>query len=241
VAVAEALRRQHPAHDDHRGPPDAGREHLRGDIAEGAAQQDLVVLAGVGDHRRRAVRPVARGQLGDDLLDPLHGQVQHQRCPGRAEAGQVLARRHRRRPVRDPAEDDRLPDAGDRELAPQGRGGRRERGHPGGDVVADAGLVKPAGLLGDGAEDRRVTRAEPDHVTSGRVGLRHGRDDLVQGQVGGVDQPRARRAVREDLGRDEAPGVQAHRAPRQQALRPDGDQVGRARAGPNEMNGHAFS
>jgi hypothetical protein len=62
-------------------------------------------------------------QLGDDLLDPLHGQVQHQRRPGRAEAGQVLARRHRRRPVRDPAEDDRLPDAGHGELAPQGRGG----------------------------------------------------------------------------------------------------------------------
>ena len=241
MAVAEPLRRQHPAHDDHRGLRDAGREHLRGDIAEGAAQHDLVVPARVGDHRRRAGGPVVRRQLGDDLLDPLHGQVQHQRRPGRAEAGQVLARRHRRRPVRDPAEDDRLPDAGHGELAPQGRGGRRERGHPRGDVVADAGLVKPAGLLGDGAEDRRVPRAEPHHVTSGRVGLRHRRDDLVQGQVGGVDQPRARRAVREDLGRDEAPGVQAHRALCQQALRPDGDQVSRARSGADEMNGHAFS
>ena len=241
MAVAEPLRRQHPAHDDHRGLPDAGRQHLGGDIAQGAAQHDLVVPAGVGDHRRRAVGPVVRRQLGDDLFDPLHGQVQHQRRPGRAEAGQVLARRHRRRPVRDPAEDDRLPDAGHRELAPQGRGGRRERGHPRGDVVADAGLVKPAGLLGDGAEDRRVTRAEPHHVTPGRVGLRHRRDDLVQGQVGGVDQPRARRAVREELGRDEAAGVQAHRALRQQALRPDGDQVSRARAGADEMNGHAFS
>jgi hypothetical protein len=241
VAVAEPLRRQHPADDDHRGLGDAGREHLRGDIAEGAAQHDLVAPAGIGDHRRRAVGPVVRRQLGDDLLDPLHGQVQHQRRPGRAEAGQVLARRHRRRPVRDPAEDDRLPDAGHGELAPQGGGGRRERGHPRGDVVADAGLVKPAGLLGDGAEDRRVTRAEPHHVTPGRVGLRHRRDDLVQGQVGGVDQPRARRAVREELGRDKAAGVQAHRALRQQALRPDGDQVSRARAGADEMNGHAFS
>jgi len=157
VAVAEALRRQHPAHDDHRRLRDAGLEHLRGDIAKGAAQQDLGVLAGVGDHRGRAVGPVVRRQLGDDLLDPLHGQVQHQRRPGRAEAGQVLTRRHRRRPVRDPAEDDRLPDAGHRELAPQGRGGRRERRHPGGDVVAEAGPVKPASLLGDGAEDRRVT------------------------------------------------------------------------------------
>jgi hypothetical protein len=241
VAVAEALRRQHPAHDDHRGPPDPGREHLRGDVPEAAAQQDLAVLAGGGDHRRRAVGPVVRRELGDDLLDPLHGQVQHQRRPGRAEAGQVLARRHRRRAVRDPAEDDGLPHAGHRELAPQGRGGGRERGHPRGDVVADAGLVKPSRLLGDGAEDRRVTRAEPHHVTSGRVGLRHRRDDLVQGQVGGVDQPRARRAVREDLGRDQAPGVQAHRALRQQALRPDGDQVSRARAGADEMNGHSFS
>jgi hypothetical protein len=241
VAVAEPLRGQHPADDDHRGLRDAGRQHLRRDIAEGAAQQDLVVPAGVGDHRRRAVGPVVRRQLGDDLLGPLHGQVQHQRRPGRAEAGQVLARRHRRRPVRDPAEDDRLPDAGHGELAPQGGGGRRERGHPRGDVVADAGLVKPAGLLGDGAEDRRVTRAEPHHVTPGRVGLRHRRDDLVQGQVGGVDQPRARRAVREELGRDKAAGVQAHRALRQQALRPDGDQVSRARAGADEMNGHAFS
>jgi hypothetical protein len=141
VAVAEALRRQHPADDDHRRPPDAGREHLRGDIAQAAAQQDLVVLAGERDHRRRAVGTVARRQLGHHLLDPLDGQVQHQRRPGRAQAGQVLARRHRRRAVRDPGEDDRLPDAGHGELAPQGRRGGRERGHPRGDVVADAGLV----------------------------------------------------------------------------------------------------
>jgi hypothetical protein len=241
VAVTEPLRRQHPAHDDHRGPPDAGREHLRGDIAEGAAQHDLVLLAGEGHHRRRALGPVVRRQLGDHLLDPLDGQVQHQRRPGRAQAGQVLARRHGRRAVRDPGEDDRLPDARHGELAPQGRRGRRERGHARGYVVADAGLFESARLLGNGAEDRRVARAEPDHVKAGRVRLRHRRDDLVQGQVGGVDQPGIRRAVREDLGRDEAPGIQAHRALRQQALRPDGDQVSGAGACTDEMNGHSFS
>jgi hypothetical protein len=77
VAVAEALRRENLAHDDHRGALDTDGKHLRGDVTEGAAQQDLVVLAGVGDNRRGAIGPVVRRQFGDHVLDPLDGEVQH--------------------------------------------------------------------------------------------------------------------------------------------------------------------
>jgi hypothetical protein len=241
VAVAETVRREHPPHDDHRGALDPGGKHLCGDIAERAAQQDLVLLAREGDHGRRAVGSVMRRQFADDVLDPLHGQVHHERGTGGPEGGQVLARRHRRRAVRDAGEDDGLADAGHGELAPQGGGGGRERGHARGDVVGDAGPVEATGLLGDGAEDRRVARAEPDDVEPAGVRGGHGRDDLVQGEVGGVDQPGIRRAVREHLGGDEAAGVQAHRALRKQSLRPDGDQVSGTRAGADEMNGHGFS
>jgi hypothetical protein len=241
MAVAEALRREHLAHNDHRGAPHAGGDHLCRDVAEGAAQQDLAVLAGVGDNRRGAIGSVVRRQLGDHVFDPLDGQVQHECGAGGTEAGQVLARRHRRGAVRDPGEDHRLAETGHRELAPQRRRGRRERGHARGDVVADPGPVKPAGLLGDRAEDRRVARAEPDHVKPGGVRVRHGRDDLVQGQVGGVDQPGTGRAVLQDFGRDEAPGVQAHRASGEQPLRANGDQVGGTGAGTDEMDGQWFS
>ena len=89
-------------------------------------------LAGVGNDRRRAVRTVVRRQLGDDLLDALDGEVQHQRRAGRAEAGQVLARRHRRGPLRDPGQHHRLADAGHGELAAAGpRRPRRKPARPG--------------------------------------------------------------------------------------------------------------
>jgi hypothetical protein len=78
VAVAESLGGQHPADDDHRGAADASGQHLRGDVGKCAAQGDFPFLAGVGDDGDRAAWPVVRGELGDDLLAPLHGQVQHQ-------------------------------------------------------------------------------------------------------------------------------------------------------------------
>ena len=210
MAVAEALRGQDLADDDHRRPPHPGGEHLGGDVAEGAAQRDLVVLARVGDDRRRAVAPVMRQQVGHDLLDPLDGQVQHQRGANGAEAGQVLPWRHRGGPLRDPGEHHRLADAGDGQLAAQGgrRGGERRDARR--DVVGDAEPVKAARLLGDGAEDGGITRAEPDHVAPRRVRPGHHRDDLLQGEVGGVGQRGVRRAVREHLGGHEAARVQAY-------------------------------
>ena len=62
--------------------------------------------------------------------------------------------------------------------------------------------------------------------------------DLVERQRRGVDQPRVRRAVREQLRRHDRAGVEADRAARQQVAAAQGDQVGRARAGADEMHGH---
>src|SRR5262249_9735605 len=69
VAVAGSVGGQHAADDDDRGALDAGRVHLGGDVGEGAAQDRLGGLAGVGDHRRRAVGAVVGQQLRDDLVD----------------------------------------------------------------------------------------------------------------------------------------------------------------------------
>ena len=63
-------------------------------------------------------------------------------------------------------------------------------------------------------------------------------DDLVQVQRPGVDNAGSRRTQRQQvLGHDRA-GVQAHRAALQQALPADGDQVGRAGPGADEIDGH---
>jgi len=72
-------------------------------------------------------------------------------------------------------------------------------------------------------------------------GLHVLRDDLVQGQVGGVDQPGTLRAVRQQLLRDEAAGVQADLAPLDEALAADRDQVGGARPRTDEVDPHAFT
>src|SRR6202012_2097689 len=64
---------------------------------------------------------------------------------------------------------------------------------------------------------------------------------LIQRQVGGFGQRGVRRAVREDLGGDQAAGVEADRALGEQPLGADGDQVRGARPGADEVDGHGLS
>src|ERR1700722_15177698 len=62
--------------------------------------------------------------------------------------------------------------------------------------------------------------------------------DGVEVERRGVDHARALRAERDDLARYQRTREQAHRATRDQVLSAHGDQVGRARAGADEMHGH---
>ena len=79
---------------------------------------------------------------------------------------------------------------------------------------------------------------DPRHVMCrgvGRLDLGH---DLVEVHGGGVDDPRPGRGLGHDLGRHQRARVEADRAALDQPQAADGDQVGGARAGADEMDGH---
>jgi hypothetical protein len=181
------------------------------------------------------VRRELRGQLGD----PLDGEVQHQRRAGGRVGGELLTGRHRGGPGAGPGEDDGLPHPRHGQLALERRRGRGERRDAGHDLVGHPGRVEPAHLLGHGAPDRRVAGVQPGHVEAGLVRGDQLGGDLVEVEVGGVDQARARRRGVEQLAWHERPGVQAHRRRRDQPRRPQRDQVRRARPRPDEVDRHA--
>ena len=71
--------------------------------------------------------------------------------------------------------------------------------------------------------------------------LAHMRDDVVQGQWCGVDQPRAERSRGEDRARHERARIETNRAALDQPQCAHRDQVGRTGAGADEMHGHCSS
>jgi hypothetical protein len=95
-----------------------------------------------------------------------------------------------------------------------------------------------AHLLGHRAEDRRVAGVEAGDVVSVGVGGGEFRDDLVEGERGGVDLARAEWAVVEEFVRDERTGVEADRCGGDQVAAADRDQIGGARTGSDEVHGH---
>src|SRR6185437_14905308 len=64
------------------------------------------------------------------------------------------------------------------------------------------------------------------------------RRDLVQRHRRGVDDAGIRRAVFEQGGRHQRPGIKADRAARDQVAAAHGDEVRRTRSGADEMDGH---
>ena len=91
---------------------------------------------------------------------------------------------------------------------------------------------------GDRAEDRRVARVEAGHVLPGLVRGGDLGDDPVQVELGGVDQLRVRRALGEQLRGDEGARVEADAALREGPRAAHGDEVGRAGARADEVDGH---
>ena len=79
---------------------------------------------------------------------------------------------------------------------------------------------------------------QPRHVLPLRVRLREFGDDGVERQRRGVDDPRARRAMREDLARHQRAGIEADGAARDEIAPAHGDEIGRAGTGADEMNRH---
>jgi len=135
-----------------------------------------------------------RQEFGDDPVDVPHRQMQHEQGTGAPERGQVLAFRHRRRLVGHPGEDHGLAHGGDCQLTPERRSCGREGGDPGNYRVVDTALVEAPHLLGDGTEDRGVTGVQPCDIHACSVRIDQLGDDLVEVEVGGIDQARPGRA-----------------------------------------------
>ena len=163
----------------------------------------------------------------------------HERRAGGGEGGEALALGHGGGAHGGAGHDDRLGDVGQGQLAAEGRGRGGEGRHAGRDRPADAERVEPADLLGDRAVERGVAGMDPGHVLSGRMrGLDLG-DDLRRGAGTPCRSP----------GRPQAPRPRPRPAPASRhrgrpgsawisAQPAHGDQVGRARPGTDEMDGH---
>ena len=79
----------------------------------------------------------------------------------------------------------------------------------------------------------------PRNALPGCMGALHLRDDLVQGQRRRIDAPRAGFGEVQDLARHQGAGVEHQVGALDQALAAQGQQVGRARSGTDEVHSHA--
>ena len=168
-------------------------------------------------------------------------QVDGERRATRPQPLELLAGRHRARLHGGARGDHGLRDLRQGQLASERGGGGDEGGHAGRHVVGDGEGIQPPHLLGGGAVDGRIARVDPRHVVPARVRLGHQGGDLVEVHGRGVAHQRALRRGGDHLRRHERSGVEAHRAALDQAQPAHGNEVGRARAGADEVNGHAAS
>jgi hypothetical protein len=91
---------------------------------------------------------------------------------------------------------------------------------------------------GHRAEDGRIAGVQSGDVLPGLVGLAEFDEDLVEVKIRGVDLVRIGRAMVEELDGDQSTGVQAHRRGSDQIPPANGDEIGRARPGTDEVDSH---
>src|SRR5260370_34733693 len=97
---------------------------------------------------------------------------------------------------------------------------------------------EPSDLLAHRAPHREIAGMQSCHVEPGLMGRDELSGDGVEVERRSVDHPRAGRAERDDLARHQRSREQAHRTARHQILAAHGDQIGRAGAGADEVDGH---
>ena len=156
---------------------------------------------------------------------------------GRGEALEFFALGHRRGAGRGARQDYGLRHLRQGQLAAECGGGGGEGRHAGGYVIGNAKCVEPAHLLGDRTVKRRVARMQPGDVKTLFVRFGTVGDDLVERQGGGVDDMRVGRGNGEDLARHQGAGIKTDRAALDQPQTAQRDQIGRAGAGADEMDG----
>ena len=79
---------------------------------------------------------------------------------------------------------------------------------------------------------------QPRDILAPPLGAHEFGGDGVEIERGGIDPACARRAPVEDLGRHERAGIEADRAALDEVAAAHRDQIGRAGAGADEVNGH---
>ena len=194
-----------------------------GDVGQRAAQDQLVRLARPRHHRDRAVRAVVRGQLGGQLArsaaPPGAGPASRPVAASVARSSPSgIGRRARLRPGQDHASG---PPSGTVSSTPSAAAAAANAGTPGVTSYGTPAASQPAHLLGQRAQHRRVARAAAARRPGRRAcGRDHLGDDLVQVEVGGVDQPAPAGSASSTLGGDQAAGVQADRRTRPAAAAP---------------------
>ncbi len=243
ATVREAVRRQHRPDQDQRGAGDAAALDQLGNLGERAADHLLVRPGGTVDHHHRAGRAVMRQQLARHPDQVVDREMDRQGRTGRGKRRQLLARGHVRGPHRRPGQDHRLADVGQGQLLAEQGGTGGEGGHAGRHVIGDAERLQPPDLLADRAIQRRIAGMDPGDIEPGRLGRHDLGDDRGQIQGCGVDH--ARRPIRvapglgDHLGRHQRAGIEHDRAGPDQAQAAQRDQIGGARAGADEVHGHA--
>lgn len=236
--MAEVLGGQRRADQDQRAALGWRLRHFGGDVVERAADDALLGPGGAVDHCHRAPGAVVGQQAGDDVFEHVDRQVQRERRAGGGEALQFLARRHRRGASGSPRQHQRLRDFGQGQLAFEHGGGSGKRRHARRHRVGDAEPVEFAQLLAHRAPDRQVARMQARDVEPRLVGGDHLGDDFFEAHRRRVDDARAGRTPAEHRRVDQRSRVEADRAGADQVAAANGDEVGSAGTGADEVDGH---
>ena len=224
------------AHQNHCGLPQSGRLDLVGNVGDGPPENKLRGLRSPVHHHNRAVPAVCRCQFVHQRTDGGNGQVQHQSRTRRRKGRQALGIRHRGGAGLRPRQYDGLRDQRNGELATDARRCGGIGRHPRSDLPRHAGGVESSSLFRYGAVERRIARYQAYDPSAVVVRLDDASDDLVEVQVLGVDQFGCRRAALQDVRLEIATRVQDGVGRFEQPDRPDGQQIGGARPGPDELH-----
>ena len=206
-----------------------------------AAQDPLVGPGGAVDDGDRHLLAQERHELPHHAGEIVDRKMDAQGGTRGGEGREALAFRHGRGAHGRAGEDDRLGNIGKRELAAERCRSGGEGRNPGGDRPGYARGLEAADLLGDGAVERGVARMDAGDVEAcGMGGLDLGQD-FVEVHGCGVEHPGTGRRFGHDLGRDQGAGVEADRTAADQGEPAHGDEVGRTRAGADEVDRHRTS
>src|SRR3546814_4755581 len=125
-----------------------------------------------------------------------------------------------------------------RQFGADGGSGGGEGGDAGRDAERNADRFQPPKLLAHGRPDGQVAGMKARSVMPRLMGIDDDGDDLVQGERRRVDDPCPRRTMIEQGGGHQRSGLETDRSTRDQGAPAQGEEVGRAGTGADELNGH---